>query len=497
MAFLDLRCMAFTQYVPKINREYGEVTMLRLVLMSLIGLIIFALIACGAISPADEEEAAAVEQATQAPTATQVPTVPPTEPPPMEGETLRQAAARLAGGPGAIYAGDVSLMVGPAPVPDLGGFDGDVPLEPLERHLYLYEHPFYQNLLDKANYTNPTELVSSGEEHVIQHASVNRALLPCILVQNFLAPNLYDRTNGQLEIQITSFPELGIAGPDVLTLVADCTLAMAQVYSGYIAGELPAIEIVTLWGVYPDNEITYKSQVSLLEDLETLVLDETGGVVINHNWFSGVEQYFICKERIDTLDDFKGKRTRSHSAALSDWINGMGAAAQFVAFPEVYTALERGILDCGGTGADPAYAQRWYEVTQYMNGPLPSFTATNNIVNAQVWGKLPEDLQKIFLEEGARAELEQLRLTAIQNEVGTKKNLRAGLELVQFSDEINAQIRVATKTHLLPGWLRRLGGPDSENAKKWVPLFNERVGSCVGLKIEADGRISEVPISKQ
>ena len=96
-----------------------------------------------------------------------------------------------------------------------------------------------------------------------------------------------------------------------------------------------------------------------------------------------------CKERIDTVEVFEGKMTRSHSAALSDWINGKGAAAQFVAFAEVYKALERGILDCGVTGADPAYGQRWYEVTQYMNGPLHSFTATNNIVNAQVWGKMP------------------------------------------------------------------------------------------------------------
>ena len=223
------------------------------------------------------------------------------------------------------------------------------------------------------------------------------------------------------------------------------------------------------------------------------MLDETGGVVINHNWFSGVEQYFFCKDRIDTLEDFKGKKTRSHSAALSDWINGMGAAAQFVAFAEVYTALERGILDCGGTGADPACGQRWYEVTDYMNGPLPSFTATNNILNSRVWEKLPDDLQKIFLEEGARSELEQLRLTAIQNEVGTEKNLREGLELVRFSDEINAQIQVATKTHVLPGWLRRLKDPNHP----YVDLFNERAGAWVGLKIEPDGSISEVPITKR
>ena len=461
--------------------------MLKLVLMNLTGLMTLALIACGTAAPPEE----APLSGTAAPIA-ELSTATRAAPP--QGETLQEAADRLAGGPGAIYVG---LMAGPAPVPDLGGFDGNVSLEALERHLYLYEHEFYQNLLEKANFTNPTQLVSSDEEHVIQHACVNRALLPCILVENFLAPKLFERTNGQVEIQITSFPELGIAGPDVLTLVADGTLAMAQVYSGYIAGELPAIEIVTLWGVYPDNEITYKSQVSLLEDLEKLVLDETGGVVINHNWFSGVEQYFFCKERIDTLEDFKGKKTRSHSAALSDWINGMGAAAQFVAFAEVYTALERGILDCGVTGADPAYGQRWYEVTRYMNGPLPSFTATNNIVNSQIWDRMPDDLQKIFLEEGARSELEQLRLTAIQNEVGTEKNLREGLELVEFSDEINAQIRIATKSNVLPGWLRRLGGPDDERALEWVPLFNERVGAWVGLKIEADGSISEVPITRQ
>ena len=475
--------------------------MQKVVLMSLTGLLILFILACGTAAPAEEEAPTAVpptatSPATEAPTATQPPAA-------MSGEAkeapdaLKQIAAELAGKPGAIYVGDISQLAGPAPVPDLGGFDGNVPLESLERHLYLYEHPSYQDLLEKANYTNPTQLVSSGEEHVIQHACVNRALLPCILIENFLAPRLYERTNGQVEILITSFPELGIAGPDVLTLVADGTLTMAQVYSGYIAGELPAIEIVTLWGVYPDNEITYRSQVTLLEDLEQLVLDETGGVVINHNWFSGVEQYFFCKERIDTLEDFRGKKTRSHSAALSDWINGMGAEAQFVAFAEVYTALERGILDCGVTGADPAYGQRWYEVTSYMNGPLPSFTATNNILNSQVWGRMPEDLQRIFLEEGARSELEQLRLTAIQNEVGTEKNLRAGLELVKFNDEINAQIRIATKTHVLPGWLRRLGGPDDERALEWVPLFNERVGSWVGLKIEDDGSISEVPITKR
>ena len=86
-----------------------------------------------------------------------------------------------------------------------------------------------------------------------------------------------------------------------------------------------------------------------------------------------------------TLEDFDGLKIRSHSAGLSDWINGMGAEAQFLAFAEVYTALERGILDAGVTGATAGHGQRWYEVTSYMSGPLTNLISTSNVMNAEVW----------------------------------------------------------------------------------------------------------------
>ena len=47
----------------------------------------------------------------------------------------------------------------------------------------------------------------------------------------------------------------------------------------------------------------------------------------------------------------------------------MGASAQFLAFAEVYTAIERGILDCGVPGDDAGYGQCWYGVADYIIGP--------------------------------------------------------------------------------------------------------------------------------
>ena len=276
-------------------------------------------------------------------------------------DTLQQYADQNEGGPGAIYVGDINQMVGLAPLKpsgepdtDLGDSDGNVPLTALEDHLWLYDSDYYWSLLERAKLANPTPLTSSGESITVQHACINRALLPCKIIEQFWAPNLEARTNGQLMLEVSSFPELGLAGPDTLQLVSDGTLGMANIYTGYVAGALPAIEVQSLWGIYPDWETMYYSLTDMHPLLEAMVADETdGGIVVNHNWYSGNDQFFFSNTPLRSLDDFDGLKTRSHAAALSDWINGMGAEAQFLAFAEVYTALERGILDAGVTGSTP------------------------------------------------------------------------------------------------------------------------------------------------
>ena len=437
-------------------------------------LILGLLTACGgAAAPTS-----APPTATTAPVATVAPTA-----------MLEEYAAKFANGPGAIYVGDINQLVGPAPTPDQGDFDGNVTLESLERHLWIYEGPLYQELLEKAKLTDPTPLTYDGESIVIQHACINRALLPCVLLHTYFAPNLLERTNGKVEFITSSFPELGLAGPDTLSLVTSGTLDSATIYGGYVGGEMPPIEIQNLWGIYSSREQEYEATQGILKDIEDLVLNETGGVIMNHNWYAGNDQFFFCKEKIDSLDGFAGKKTRSHSAALSDWIEGMGAKAQFVAFSEVYTAIERGILDCGVTGADAGHGQRWYEVTDYIIGPLLSFPSNNNVINAEKWASVPENLQQIIIEEGAKSELEALRISAIQNEMGLLKNTTDGLEFVQFSEEMtDRSLNTAVIEHVVPSWVNRVGDPSHPII---ADTFNQKIGPIVGLRIEADGSVTK------
>jgi TRAP-type C4-dicarboxylate transport system substrate-binding protein len=400
-----------------------------------------------------------------------------------------------AGKPGAVYAGRLEDLVGPTVDPAMGDADGNVTLSSIQKWSWIFTSDYYKVLLKKARVDNPTPLVTQGKKFKIQFACINRALTWCKLADQYLAPNLLERTGGQVEIKVVGFPELGIAGPDTVALLADGTLSLAELGAAYVAGDMPALEVKYLWGIYQDHETFYKASAAVIPDLDRLVSERTGGgVTISHVWRVGENNIFMfTKKPIRTLEDIKGLKIRSFGGAMSDWIEGMGASAQFVAFSEVYTAIERGILDGGVSGANAAYGQRWYEVAKHMTGPLPLFTTENVTFNKKVWDGFPPDIQQIIIEEGAKFDLELFRMAPIQGEVGVPKLVAKGMEYNEFSPEIKAYMldKVALG-RVVPNWVKRTGGPDSEAVK----LFNEKVGPLVGLKINPDGSVSKVPVTK-
>ena len=398
---------------------------------------------------------------------------------------LLAIAAELANGPGAIFVGDLDDLVGPAPSVEEGDAEGNVPLDALDTHLYVYESDYYRSLLDRANFTNPTELTYDGEPITIQNACVNRAIVFCKIVDTFMEPRLTERTQGKLVIESTSFPELGVAGPDTLNLVRDGTLDMVNVQGPYVAGDLPQLEIQYLFGLYTERSQQFEATVKMLPDIEELLIEDTGGYPINVNWHNGDDIFLFTKEPLHMPADVVDMKTRAFGTSISDWIRGMGGAPQFLAFAEVYTALERGILEAGVTGGDAGHSQRWYEVISYINGPLTSWPSSHNVVNKEVWEAIPTDLQEIWKEESVKLELEALRLGAIQNELGLQKNIDAGLEYIEFGPEMRALSDNAVLTEVVPDWVDRVGGPDAP----FVEVFNNSIAPVVGIKIEADGTI--------
>ena len=447
---------------------------------------------------------------TQAPAPTEAPAPMPTAPAMTSEEPmLAEYAASVANGPGAIFVGDPRQLIGPPPheglmfrfpedaytqVATLGLFGS--PELGAPSHLFIYTSDYYQGLIQKANLTNPTELVSSGEEIEIQHVCIDRNLPPCVLIQAYLSPNIAARTNGQVKLSVISLVELQIAGPDTLTQVGDGTLDMVNIFTGYVAGELPALEVQSLWGSASDWETSYLILTDLAEDIDRLMLEATDGShVLNRNWFAGADQWFYSSKPLQAVEDYDGLKIRSNSASMSDFIVGMGGQPDFTSVAELYTSLNVGLVDVAVYGVLLAASAKLYEVTDYMAGPIVGFGYTNNVINKDVWNEIPEDLQQIIVEEGAKAELEGLRLAPFQNVAAVAINQQLGMQPVPFSEEILQHIQtVVVPQHIIPGWLRRLGYP--ERNQEAVRIFNEHVGAYIGLKVEADGSVARTEITK-
>jgi len=332
-----------------------------------------------------------------------------------------------------------------------------------------------------------SELVSEGLSFKFQYACINRTLDPCELLasEGGMVEKIFQRTNGQIDIQISSFPELGLAGPDTLRLVADGTLGMVEIYSGYIGGDLPIVDVANLWGVIGDIGTNWKTIEAVQGPIHKIIEERSNGIVLGESYYGN--NYYYAAKALRSPDDLKGLKIRSHSTVLGDLINGMGGDAQFVAFSEVYTALERGILDgavtCGPCGA----GLRWFEVSDYLNGPIISIGVTYITVNKDRWDAIPADLQAIMKEEAMAHQKENRRvLVDVWDPAGITNNVAGGMEHVPFSQELKDALRQAAIDVVIPNWVDRNGGVDSQGAK----MFNEHVGPIVGVTINADGSAS-------
>ena len=462
------------------------------------------ILACGESATPVPTEAPPTAAPTAAPTATPAAAAPtPTEAAAMMSgdDALKAVADELAGGPGSIYIGDgdFSRLVGPAPgvsekeneetgemeLDDpLGDGNGMVPLAFVEKNRHIFETDYYKFLIEKAKLTDPTPLTSSGESHNIQYACINRALLPCVLQTVYFAENVKERTNGQVDFEVSSYPELGLAGSDMIELVETGTIEFAQIQPAYVGGTWPLIDIIYVWGLWKDFKSEHEANTALLPDLDAGVEEQTkGGKLIYHIWYGGNDQYFFSNRGAE-LEDFDGLKTRSHGTTMTDAINGLGGDGQFMAFADVYTALERGILDAGVTGAHAGHGQRWYEVTENLIGPFISMPMGFETMNVDTWNSIPADLQAIIIEEGAKMELENLRLAAVWNETGVKVNVDAGMTFLEWSDEMKQYVyENVALGRVLPNWIVRVGPEE-------IAIWNEHVAPWAKVQIEDDGSLT-------
>lgn len=139
---------------------------------------------------------------------------------------------------------------------------------------------------------------------------------------------------------------------------------------------------------------------------------------------------------VDEIDgpDFTGLTLRG-SPVYVPLIEALGGAPVLMGPGDVYTALERGMIDGYGwtyTGID---VFGWHERSSYViDHPFYSLDGAM-LINQQVWDGLPEEVRVGLEEIGVQLELEVEAYMAAQLEAEDNRLAELGMQFIQFSEE--------------------------------------------------------------
>jgi TRAP-type C4-dicarboxylate transport system substrate-binding protein len=114
-----------------------------------------------------------------------------------------------------------------------------------------------------------------------------------------------------------------------------------------------------------------------------------------------------------------------------DFFASMGATLIQTPPGEVYTALERGVVDGYGWPIQGIFDLNWHEKTKFRVDPGFYNAEVSIIMNLDAWKKL-SDKQRAYIQKQALALEAQNGVWKKLNEEDTKRQAQAGIQAIKF-----------------------------------------------------------------
>jgi TRAP-type transport system periplasmic protein len=115
-----------------------------------------------------------------------------------------------------------------------------------------------------------------------------------------------------------------------------------------------------------------------------------------------------------------------------DFFQALGATVVQTAPGEVYTALERGVVDGYGLPITGIFDLGWHEKTKYRVDPGFYTAEVSILVNKSAWDKLTDAQRNVLRQAGEQAEADAAAIFAQENAKDTKRQADAGIQTIRF-----------------------------------------------------------------
>jgi len=204
-----------------------------------------------------------------------------------------------------------------------------------------------------------------------------------------------ERSNGRITIEVYPSSQLG-EEKAVIEQVQFGAIDFTRTSISPLASFAPQFNALQLPYVFRDSEHEFKVLRGEIGDELLASIDSAGFVGLS--WFdSGSRNFYNTKRQIQSPADLKGLKIRvMQSDVPVKMVNALGAVATPMAYGEVYSALQTGVID-GAENNWPSYlTSTHFEVAKYFSTDGHTRVPEITIASKISWQKLSKADQELI-----------------------------------------------------------------------------------------------------
>ncbi|MEI6897380.1 MAG: DctP family TRAP transporter solute-binding subunit [Psychromonas sp.] len=282
-------------------------------------------------------------------------------------------------------------------------------------------------------------------------------------------------SNGEIKVQIFPSNQLGSASEHI-QMVRDGQIQATLASVGALAGYYPRIGVLDVPFAFDNNASTYQvldgpfgqalatDIEAELKDVKILGFPDTGGFFSITN----------SKHAIEKLEDFKGLRIRTMTLPTHQKIlQSLGAQAYPLAWGEVYSSLQTGVIDGQMNPIPTVSFAKFYEVQDYLTLTNHLFAPYTFMLNKKFFKSLTTEQQKIVrnaVEIALSASRGLSRLIEASEDRGLA-GLKKKMKVNALTDKQRAEMRNATQ----PGIISYIKETHGKKGEELLNLFLSEV----------------------
>lgn len=249
----------------------------------------------------------------------------------------------------------------------------------------------------------------------------------------YMGERLKEKSDGKMQIDIYPNQQLG-SERECLELLQIGSLGMTKVSTGVMENFAPGLRVFGLPFLFRDRDHRFNVlEGEIGEDFLNSSLDKR---LKGLTFYDAGSRSFYTKEPIKTPKDLEGLKIRvMESQTAINMVKNLGGSPTPIAWGELYTALQQGIVDGAENNLPSFHLSRHYEVCKYFLVDEHTALPDELVIGTPVWNKL-SDQEKKWLKEAAMESSEYQKKLWREAELEALKQIKeAGVTVLEAEKE--------------------------------------------------------------